>query len=151
MKGYTALPKKQFFLLLGPLAILIFIFSIEVLMKGKDTVLFDLWVQKTNQVSNKDNIQALFSIYITGQLSMYFQKIIIPIGLSIHSYLAYTKLRINQLFVFIWTILSGGSFAYSLVGLTLNNPFVYIYIVLYGIILITLLSLLDEIIHHELA
>ena len=49
MKGYTAFPKKQFFLLLGPLAILIFILSIEVLMKGKDTLLFDAWVQKSNQ------------------------------------------------------------------------------------------------------
>lgn len=151
MKGYTAFPKKQFFLLLGPLAILIFILSIEVLMKGKDTLLFDAWVQKSNQLPDGASSQDLFSIYLTGQLSVYFQKIIIPIGLSIHSYFSYTKLRINKLFVFMWTILAGGSLAYSLVGLTLKNPLVYIYIVIYGIIIITLLSLLDVIFHHELS
>jgi len=149
LKGYTILPKKHFYLILGPLAILIFILSIEILMRTKDVLLFEAFIASNTNIPDNLSSQELFNIYVTGNLSMYFQKIIIPIGLSIHTYFALIKLRINKLFVFMWTILAIGSLAYTITGLKFTNFLMYIYIVLYMVVVLTLLSLIDVISNSE--
>lgn len=140
MKEYTKLPKKQLYLILVPLGILILALSLEVLMNVKDYELFTQWMAR---IQNDESFseEELFNIYISGNMSMYFIKIIIPIGLSIHTYFSYTKIRINKLFVFMWTVLLVGSAAYALAGFNLTSVFSYIYIVLYAVVIYAVLSL----------
>lgn len=148
MKGYTKFPKKHLYIILGTTGILIFILSLEVMMKVKDTSLFEYWVNSTD-VGNVVEKQNLFQTYLTVNLSMYFQKIIIPMGLGIHTYFAYTKLRVNKLYVFIWTVLLLGSLAYALIAFNGGALFSYIYMALHGILVVTVLALLSVIHKHE--
>ncbi|GMQ57059.1 hypothetical protein AN1V17_14540 [Vallitalea sediminicola] len=146
MKGYTKLPKKQLYLIILSLGVIIFLLSLEVMMKVKDINVFNNWLKDNKQytVTNLENTE-LFNTYISINLSIYFQRIIVPIGLGIHTYLSYVKLRINKLFVFIWTVLMIGSILYTVVGLDNLAVFSYMYIGLYIIVIFTVLSLLTVI------
>ncbi len=141
MDGYTKLPKKHLYLILGPLGILIFLLSLEVLMITSDTDLFYTWLNSHRDMNPGFVESDLFNIFISGNISLYFQKIIVPIGLSLHSYFAYKKLRIGKLFIFIWLVLTIGSLAYTVSGQNFGNVFLYLYIVLYIIVIVTLVSL----------
>ncbi|WP_113673213.1 hypothetical protein [Vallitalea guaymasensis] len=146
MKGYTKLPKKHLYIIILTLGFIIFLLSLEVMMKVKDINMFNNWLKDNKQytIANLENAD-LFNTYISINLSLYFQRIIVPIGLGIHTYLAYVKLRINKLFVFIWTVLLIGSILYTVVGLKNLAVFSYMYIGLYIIVIFTVLSLLTVI------
>lgn len=145
MKGYTKLPKKHLYLIISVLGVLIFLLSLEVMMRVKDINLFNNWLNTNKQY---DDINAtkeeLFNIYISINLSIYSKRVIIPIVLGINTYLAYTKLRINKLFVFIWTVLLIGSIFY-IWGVGNHTIFSYMYIALYIIVTFSILSLLTVI------
>lgn len=146
MKGYTKLPKKHLYIIILTLGFIIFLLSLEVMMKVKDINMFNNWLKDNKQytIANLENAN-LFNTYISINLSLYFQRIIVPIGLGIHTYLAYVKLRINKLFVFIWTVLLIGSILYTVVGLKNLAVFSYMYIGLYIIVIFTVLSLMTVI------
>jgi len=146
LKGYTKLPKKHLYIIILTLGFIIFLLSLEVMMKVKDINMFNNWLKDNKQytIANLENAD-LFNTYISINLSLYFQRIIVPIGLGIHTYLAYVKLRINKLFVFIWTVLLIGSILYTVVGLKNLAVFSYMYIGLYIIVIFTVLSLLTVI------
>lgn len=146
MKGYTKLPKKHLYIIILTLGFIIFLLSLEVMMKVKDINMFNNWLKDNKQytIANLENAD-FFNTYISINLSLYFQRIIVPIGLGIHTYLAYVKLRINKLFVFIWTVLLIGSILYTVVGLKNLAVFSYMYIGLYIIVIFTVLSLLTVI------
>lgn len=146
MKGYTKLPKKHLYIIILTLGFIIFLLSLEVMMKVKDINMFNNWLKDNKQytIANLENAD-LFNTYISINLSLYFQRIIVPIGLGIHTYLAYVKLRINKLFVFIWTVLLIGSILYTVVGLKNLAVFSYMYIGLYIIVIFTVLSLMTVI------
>jgi len=146
LKGYTKLPKKHLYIIILTLGFIIFLLSIEVMMKVKDINMFNNWLKDNKQytIANLENAD-LFNTYISINLSLYFQRIIVPIGLGIHTYLAYVKLRINKLFVFIWTVLLIGSILYTVVGLKNLAVFSYMYIGLYIIVIFTVLSLMTVI------
>lgn len=146
MKGYTKLPKKHLYIIILTLGSIIFLLSLEVMMKVKDINMFNNWLKDNKQytIANLENAD-LFNTYISINLSLYFQRIIVPIGLGIHTYLAYVKLRINKLFVFIWTVLLIGSILYTVVGLKNLAVFSYMYIGLYIIVIFTVLSLMTVI------
>lgn len=151
MKGYTRLPKKHLYLILGAAGILIFLLSLEVMMKVKDVSMYRNWLREYdvhNMMRTMTDSES-FDVYLTVNLSLYFQKIIIPIGLSIHTYFSYIKLRLNKLFVFIWTVLLFGSAAYTLIGFDYRTIFPYGYIILYSIVIFTVLSLLTVIENSE--
>ncbi|QUH29626.1 hypothetical protein [Vallitalea guaymasensis] len=146
MKGYTKLPKKHLYIIILTLGFIIFLLSLEVMMKVKDINMFNNWLKDNKQytIANLENAD-FFNTYISINLSLYFQRIIVPIGLGIHTYLAYVKLRINKLFVFIWTVLLIGSILYTVVGLKNLAVFSYMYIGLYIIVIFTVLSLMTVI------
>lgn len=142
MRGFTKLPLQKLYWILISLAVLVLLQSVEVMIRVKDVLVFDQWLE-----GNKDlfemtqSREELFRIYVTSNLSLYFMKIIIPIGLAIHSYLAYSRLRVNGLFRFIWLTLILGSAAYTLVGMQSNNLFFFLYILIYSIVTFVLLSI----------
>lgn len=142
MRGFTKLPLQKLYWILISLAVLVLLQSVEVMIRVKDVLVFEQWLE-----GNKDlfemtqSREELFRIYVTSNLSLYFMKIIIPIGLAIHSYLAYSRLRVNGLFRFIWLTLILGSAAYTLVGMQSNNLFFFLYILIYSIVTFVLLSI----------
>lgn len=139
MKEYVKLPIRKFYFILIPLGILILLLSLEVMIQVKDIDLFNIWMNNLPDEGLTE--QELFNIYVSGHLSMYFVKIIIPMGLSIHAYFSYTKIRINYLFVFIWTVLLVGSLAYALMDFRVDSVFTYLYLIIYAIVITTVLSL----------
>lgn len=142
MNTNTKLPTKKLYLILLSCALIIFISSLETMIKVKDTMLFNDWVE-SNQLIGDNAL--LLNDYISINLSIFFSKIIIPVIFAIYTYYAYIKIRINQLYVFIWTVLNLGGLAYTVVELRLDSIFYYFNILGYVIMLLTLLSLIDVI------
>lgn len=142
MKGFTKLPLHKLYGILFTLAVLILLQSLEVMIRVKDVAMFDQWILSNKGIFEMtQDREEMFRVYVTSNLSLYFMKIIIPIGLGIHSYLAYSRLRVNGLFRFIWVTLILGSAAYTLIGMHSNNLFFYLYILIYTIVTFVLLSI----------
>lgn len=142
MNSYTKLPKKQLYYILILSSIIIFSETIAVMMKVKDIDLFTNYLMESAlsiDLSQAYNQQ--FSSYVALNLSYFFFNIIIPVSISIHSFIAFLSIRISKLFVFIWTVLLLGGMAYTIVGFNFRSVFDYINIISYLILLGTLLSL----------
>lgn len=136
----TKLPTSKFYKLIVSCSLIIFAASLDVMFRVKDMSLFNDWVE-INQLQGEE--AQLLSHYVSIHLSMFFSKIIIPVIFGIYTYFAYMKLRINQLYVFIWTVLNLGGLAYTVVELNLNSVLYYISILSYIVMLITILSLVE--------
>ncbi|MBM7560790.1 hypothetical protein [Fusibacter tunisiensis] len=144
MNSYTKLPKKQLYSILFSVALVILVASLEVLIKVKDISLFNAW---SVQIENMDG--NLFDLYVSSQMSQYFTKIIIPMLFGVYTYFAYSKIRINSLFVFMWSILIVGSLGYSISDFNYHSVFFYGFLIGYTVMLITVLSLIQVIQDHK--
>lgn len=138
--------KSKFYLILIFTSLIILSISIESLIRVKDISIFESWI-KTNNISLTSDyeLDQAFNSYISFILTTMFLKLTIPMALSIHSYFAYTRIRINKLFVFIWTVLLLGGLAYEIVGFNIVSVFFYINIITYIILIITINSLSSDI------
>lgn len=118
MKDNIEMSKPIYYLIASLCALIIMASSIEALIKVKDNGLFDLWLSNPNL--NIDTVgqskEQLYSIYQSMCLSLFFIKVITPVALAINTYLAFIKLRVNKIFVRIWSILIIGLFAFTLLG-----------------------------------
>ncbi len=141
MHSGTKLPKKHMYILLISLSVMILSMSLETMMRVKDIALFDIWYKNQVDITR----EAGYSIYITATLSYFIQRVIVPMAFGIHTYFAYTKIRVNKLFVFMWTVLLGGGLAFNLITLQFGSMFYYINNVLFIILIGTVLSLLGVI------
>jgi len=138
MNTYSKMPKKHMYIILFTVASVILFASIEVMIKVKDLTLYETWANNTIGIT-----ESSFNIYVTAQLSAYFTKIIIPMILGVYTYFTYIKIRMNSLFVFMWSILIIGSFGYNISDLNYGSIFFYGYIFGYLVLLMTVLSLLQ--------
>lgn len=129
------------YIILISVSFIILSFSLEAMMRVKDISLFNIWFESQSGVER----DAAFSVYVTALLSVYFQSVIAPIVFGVHTYFAYMKIRINKLFVFMWTVLLGGGLAYVVAGMQLGSIFFYLNIIIYMILIVTTLSLLSVI------
>ena len=146
MDKFAKLPKKQLLIILITSLGIILSICLETLMRAKDINLFNEWLINLGYiVSSELEYQEYFNSYIAINLSQLFLKVIIPMTFSIHSYFAFSNLRVNKLFVFIWTVLLLGGLAYVAVELNLQSVFYYINITGYLILLGTVLSLIRKI------
>lgn len=141
MHSGTKLPKKHMYILLISLSVMILSMSLETMMRVKDITLFDIWYKNQVDITR----EAGYNIYVTATLSYFLQRVIVPIAFGIHTYFAYTKIRVNKLFVFMWTVLLGGGFVFNLIGLQFGSMFYYINNVLFIILIGTVLSLIGVI------
>ena len=122
-------------------AVIIMMCSVEVMILTKDADVYRHWIQTLgNEVGGLTDTQ-IFNAYLSVQLSRYFIKVIVPIMVSIHSYFAYVKLRINKLFVLIWSILTVGELAYHLSAMNLQSVLFYISLISYLFLIYSILSL----------
>lgn len=142
MKSYSKLPDKLLYLVLIPCAIIIFSSSIETLMKVKDISLYQDWLETLNSSSKVHmTYDQSFDAYLTTNLIFFFFKIIIPVALSINTYLIYTRFRINKLFIFVWIVLVLGGLSYTLVEQSFYSIFYYINIIGYLVLVIAILAM----------
>ncbi|MBU0935900.1 MAG: hypothetical protein KKI09_12435 [Spirochaetes bacterium] len=140
MTAHIKLPKKQLYGILVPCALIVFAASLEVLFRVKDVDLYETWLAFISDYPDA-GLSPDFSSYVSLQLMLYFSKLIIPAAYALYSYFAYIKIRINNLFVFIWTVLTAGSLAYCIAGSGFGSIFTYFYIAAHLVLFFTTISL----------
>lgn len=142
MNSNIKLPQRELYFILIFCAIIIFLNSIEVMMKVKDMDLYEEWMSQIEE-SNNPNEEDMdyYQLYLTWNLNSFLMKIIIPMALGIYSYFASKFLRINKIYVYTWTILLLASLAFTAIELKFDSIFYYINIICYIILAHTLLSL----------
>jgi len=146
MNSYTKFPKRQLYIILIAVAFGIFISSLDVLMRGKDSQLFEIWrteIQRSGAFP--EGFDPTFDDYAGAEMFRYLFKIAIPMGFGLLTYLTYIKLRLNRIFVFIWSVLLVGGMAYTFFELNFGSVFYYLVIAGYLVLIITVLSLNGEI------
>ncbi|NLY45962.1 MAG: hypothetical protein GX053_08270 [Tissierella sp.] len=142
MLSNEKIPKSKYYLILIFTSIIILSISLESIFRAKDLSLFENWLDINNMTPVDDyDFNQGFNSYIVIILSNMFLKIMIPASLSIYSYFAYIRIRINRLFIFIWTVLLLGGLAYEVVGLNIGSIFFYINIIAYIGLILTIVSL----------
>jgi len=146
MENNARLPLKQLNIILIASVAIIFSSSLEVLIRVKDSGLFEVWKENALLAGYfTQNMPPTFDDYVVGEMFRYMFRIIIPIGFSLFSYYTYRKLRLNRLFIFVWSVLILGGIAYTFFELNFNSIFYYIVLIGFVVMLITVLSLNEEI------
>lgn len=114
MKDSIEMSKRSFYIIIGLCAVIIMMVSLETILMVKGNEIFELWKSNPKLVDKVVGSSVeMYSIYLTMCLSMFFIKIITPIALTINTYFAFVKLRVNKLFVQIWIVLLIGLFAFT--------------------------------------
>lgn len=145
MENSTKLPLKHLNIILILSAMIILSSSLEVLIRVKDSGLFETW--KINALMAgyfTESNPPTFDDYVVGEMFRYFFRISIPIGFSLFSFYTYKKLRLNKLFIFVWAVLILGGMAYTFFELNFYSIFYYIVIVSFVGLFITLMMLSEE-------
>lgn len=145
MNSYVRFPKKQLYIILISVAFIIFMGSIDVLMRGKDLQLFEQWRDAvTASGMYPEGFVPTFDDYVGQEMFRYLFKIAIPMGFGLLTYVTYRKLRLNRIFIFIWTVLLTGGLAYTFFELNFGSVFYYLVMAGYLVLIITVLSLMKE-------
>lgn len=140
MHEQMEMPKGIFYIIVALCGIIITVTSLEVMIKAKDTGLFEIWLSnpRISEGLVGQSKDQMYSTYITLCLSTFFVRIIAPIGLAIHSYFTLTRLRINRLYVIVWSVLLIGSFLLTIIG----EAYISIFIIISGICYLTLVFIM---------
>lgn len=146
MNSYQKFPKKQLYIILLAAAVIIFASSLDVLMRVKDATLFEAWKESMLSFGTftKENPPTLDD-YVGAELFKYLFKIAIPVGFALLTFLTYQKLTLTKLYIFIWTVLLVGGMAYTFFELNFYSVFFYLVIAGYLILIMTVLSLFEEV------
>lgn len=145
MNTYQKFPKKQLYVILLAAALVIFASSLDVLMRVKDAALFEAWKESVLSFGSftAENPPTLYD-YVGAELFKYLFKIAIPVGFALLTFLTYQKLTLTKLYIFIWTVLLVGGMAYTFFDLNFYSVFFYLIMIGYLILIMTVLSLLEE-------
>lgn len=143
MREQMEMPKGIFYGIIGICALIILSLSLEAMIKAKDTTIFDMWLSNPNlnKAMMGETIDEIYSTYLSMCLSNFFIRVITPMGVAIHSYLTFTKLRVNKLYVILWTVLLIGSFGFSIIGESFYTIFFLIYSIGYIALILMILYL----------
>lgn len=141
MNPLNKMSKTRFYIIIILLSILIFSLSLEAIFLTKYIDNFDIWVEESKQFLEGDlSEEELFDLFISYRLFEYFINVILLIFYGIHSLFSYYKLGINNLFIFIWTVLLLGNFLILLASLEVNSFFYYFKLMIYlGLVINNLL------------
>ena len=118
MRESIEMPKGTFYTIVAICAAIIMMTSMEMLIKAKDTDLFNMWLSTSNlgEDALSQTTKELFSTYLNVCISTFFVRVITPMAVAIHSYFTFTKLRVNKMFVIIWSVIIVGAFALTFLG-----------------------------------
>ncbi|NKF07540.1 hypothetical protein J1C67_10320 [Clostridium gasigenes] len=149
MRESIEMPKKIFYLIVGICSAIIMLTSIDIILRAKDTELFNMWLSKTNSSQEflMKTTEELFSEYLQMNISIFMVRAVTPMGIAIHAYFTFTKLRVNKLYVVLWSLISIGTFLLT----SLGEQFYSIFFIMSGIcyfILIAIMSYLGKCIYN---
>lgn len=145
MDSYKKFPKKQLYIILVTAAVVIFASSLDVLMRVKDEALFLLWKEQIIAFGafTQENPPTLDD-YVGAELFRYLFKIVTPVSFGLLTYLTHKKLTLTRIYIFIWTVLLAGGLAYTFFELSFYSVFYYLVVGGYVVLILTVLSLLEE-------
>lgn len=124
MKETIEMSKKTFYLIVGLCAVIIMANSIEAFIKAKDGGLFEAWLSNPRlNIDRSQSTDQFYSIYLTMCLSVFIMRIITPVALSLNTYFAFIKTKVNKIFVSIWMVLIVGLFLFTSIGETYFSIF----------------------------
>lgn len=127
MRDGIEMPKGTFYTITLVCAAIILLTSIDMLFRAKDTALFEMWLSNPN--INPDILAQpeaeIYSTYLNMCIGTFIMRVITPMALAIHSYYTFTKLRVNKLFIAIWSVILIGAFILS----SLGEPFYSIFFI----------------------
>ena len=117
MRDSIEMSKGTFYTIAAICAVIIMLTSLEMLIKAKDTSLFNMWLSNGNLGEDllTQTTNQLYSTYLNVCIATFFVRVITPMAVAIHSYFTFTKLRVNKLFVIIWSVIIVGAFALNAV------------------------------------
>ena len=104
MRESIEMPKGIFYTIVTICSLIIMLTSLEILIKAKDA---DLLTKTTDE---------LYSTYLNICMATFFIRVITPMAVAIHSYFTFTKLRVNKMFVIIWSVIIVGAFVLTFLG-----------------------------------
>lgn len=112
MRESIEMPKGTFYTIATICTIIIMLTSLEMLIKAKDTGLFNMWLSNENLSEDllTQTTNQLYSTYLNVCVATFFVRVITPMAVEIHSYFTFTRLRVNKLFVMIWSVIIVGAF-----------------------------------------
>lgn len=118
MRDSIEMPRGTFYTIEAICAVILMITSLEMLIKAKDTSLFNMWLSNGNLGKDLLNqtVNQLYSTYLNVCILTFFVRVITPMAVAIHSYFTFTKLRVNKMFVIIWSVIIVGAFALTFLG-----------------------------------
>ena len=118
MRESIEMPKGTFYTIVAICAAIIMMTSMEMLIKAKDMDLFNMWLSTSNlgEDALSQTTKELFSTYLNVCISTFFIRVITPMAVAIHCYLTFTKLRVNKMFVIIWSVIIVGAFVLTFLG-----------------------------------
>ena len=142
MKNFTKIPKKKLYIILITAGVLILALSLEMLIRVKDYTYFQEWLIdiRENQDAYLSKTDA-FNAYLSMNLGYYFISLVVPVIFSLHCYFSYTRLQVNALFIFLWTVLLVGGLGYTFLEYNYYSPFYYVRLISYIVLIFTNLSL----------
>lgn len=142
----TGIGKGTFYLIVGLCGIIIMSYSLEAFIRAKDIGLFESWLSNPElNIDRNQSMEQSYSVYLTMILSVFLIRVITPMALSLNTYFAFIKLKVNKLFILIWVSLIIGLFAFITIGQDYTSPFFIISGVCYLGILVTLAYLWNKI------
>lgn len=137
MEANQKLSTKHFYLIILACGIIILCEALQVMIRVRTPENYQQWLQEVGEVAGSS-----FQVYLAVQLSYFMGKIVTPMMLGLHTYIAFVKIRVGKLFVFIWVVLMLGSMAYTLVEWTMKSPFYWIKLISYILAVTTILNVL---------
>lgn len=142
MEPHTGLKTKDYYRLIVPCGIIILLASLEILAKAKDLEYFN-YVNQSLQEAGNPNIT--YGDFVVSLMAAYVSRILVPVGLGLNSYYAYSKSGITRIFIWSWGIFTFAALAFHVLTLELSSMFYYALIILYIVLLLFLISLSDRI------
>lgn len=141
MRESIEMPKNIFYLIVGICSAIIMLTSIDILFRSKDTELFNMWLSNKNfsQEFLTKTTEELFSEYLQMNISIFIVRVITPMAIAIHAYFTFTKLRVNKLYVVLWTLVSIGTFLLT----SLGEQFYSIFFIMSGICYLILIGIMS--------
>lgn len=126
MKKNITLEKGQYNILLISSVLVLLSISMEGLFRVKDYLLFETWHNQNIRILGEVSLEESFNTYLKINLFSMILKVIIPMGLSINTYIAYIKTGISRSYIYIWLILLFINFLFILIEFNIYSIFFYI-------------------------
>ena len=120
------LEKGQYHIIILLAIISLLSISMDSLFKVKDYLLFESWYIENIGKLGGYSLEEGFNTYLNINLFSMILRGLVPVGLSINTYLAYIKTGINKAYIYMWLILLSLNLIFTLIEFNLTSIFFYI-------------------------